>query len=103
MEHVTCLCGQEAGSKKEQLKAAADGKYDKDKILMLGDAPGDMEAADSIGALFYPIIPKYENDCWAKLQFEGFKRFTDGTFKGEYEDNIRSVFDASLPEYSPKK
>lgn len=103
LEYVTCLCGQEAGSKKEQLKAAADGRYDKDKILMLGDAVGDMEAADSIGALFYPIMPKSENDCWVNLEKEGLLKFFEGSFKGAYEEELRQKFDACLPEYSPEK
>ena len=74
-----------------------------DKILMLGDAVGDMEAADSIGALYYPIMPKSENDCWIAFEKEGLKKFIDCNFKGEYEDGLRKKFDICLPEYLPEK
>ncbi len=100
---VTCLCGMEAGSKKEQLKAAAEGRYDKDKILMLGDAPGDMDAAKYIDALFFPIIPKRENESWEEFEKEGLKRFINGEFAGEYENRLASEFNASLPPYAPVK
>src|SRR5205814_5310386 len=49
---VTMIAGQEMGTKTEHLKFAAVGKYAPEKILMIGDAPGDFKAAKSNGALF---------------------------------------------------
>ena len=45
------------GTKKEHLKLAASAKYPPEKILMIGDAPGDYQAAKSNQALFFPIVP----------------------------------------------
>ena len=45
LDDVELLCGQEVGSKEEILHLTAEGKYPGDHILMMGDAPGDMEAA----------------------------------------------------------
>ncbi|MDR2078502.1 MAG: HAD family hydrolase, partial [Treponema sp.] len=61
------VAGQEAGSKKNQLRLGAQGKYPPRHILMIGDAPGDMEAADAVEALFYPIIPGKEEQSWTTL------------------------------------
>ena len=36
---VHLIAGQERGTKSEHLKYAAAGKYDKNRILMIGDAP----------------------------------------------------------------
>jgi phosphoglycolate phosphatase-like HAD superfamily hydrolase len=57
--YVAVIAGQEVGSKKDTLKAAADAGYAKEKFLMIGDAPGDMKAARANGALFYPIVRRY--------------------------------------------
>ncbi|MBQ3074735.1 MAG: HAD family hydrolase, partial [Clostridia bacterium] len=55
--------GQESGTKKEII-ASLKGNYDPDKILMLGDAPGDRDAARFNGAMFYPICPDEEAQSW---------------------------------------
>ena len=55
---VALIAGQELGSKKEHLALATTGRYDKDKVLMVGDAPGDLAAAEANpGVLFYPVEP----------------------------------------------
>ena len=94
--YTTTIMGQEAGSKKEQLKKAAQGKYDEDKIIMLGDALGDFEAAESINALFYPIFPGNEEKAWENFFKEGLDKFLDGTFKGEYQEKLLDEFNAML-------
>lgn len=66
--HVTALYGLEFGSKSAQLKAAAGGRFDGSHMLMIGDAAGDHEAARSVGAWFYPIIPGEEERCWEQLR-----------------------------------
>ena len=50
--------GQELGTKTEHLKLAAKNKYPPERILMIGDAPGDLNAARANGALFYPITAR---------------------------------------------
>jgi phosphoglycolate phosphatase-like HAD superfamily hydrolase len=98
---VRIICGQEHGSKKEHLAIAAQGKYQDGKILMLGDAPGDLEAARSVGALFYPINPGAEEDSWAGFHQEAAERFFSGSFAGDFQEKIISEFMACLPERPP--
>lgn len=96
--YLKIICGQEYGTKTEHLKYCAVGKYDLDKILMIGDAPGDQKAAEANNVLFFPIIPGREEECWAKLNEEGLNRFFNGTFAGAYEENLKREFSSALPE-----
>lgn len=93
---TTQILGQEAGTKKEQLKLAAKGRYDEDKIIMLGDALGDYEAAKSINALFFPIFPGNEEKAWENFYREGLDKFLNGEFKGEYQNKIIDEFNKML-------
>jgi phosphoglycolate phosphatase-like HAD superfamily hydrolase len=96
-KYVKEIAGQEHGTKTQQLALATAGKYDPDKILMVGDAKGDMEAALNNNVLFFPVIPGKEDESWSLLIDKGFSRFTGGTFRGIYQDNLISDFLASLP------
>jgi len=44
-QYVRVIAGQELGKKQLHLQLAAKGKYPDNRILMVGDAPGDMKAA----------------------------------------------------------
>lgn len=96
--YLGMICGQEHGTKTEHLNYTAKGKYDADKILMIGDAPGDLKAALANEALFFPIIPGQEEAAWDKLNNEGIERFLNGTYAGAYQASLLDDFDAALPE-----
>jgi phosphoglycolate phosphatase-like HAD superfamily hydrolase len=93
------IAGQEHGTKGEHLKYAAKGKYPDDKVLMIGDANGDLKAAKSNGVLFFPINPGKEEASWERLYKEGLGRFFSGTYKGKYEDGLIKEFETYLPEH----
>jgi len=95
---VKMIAGQEMGTKTEHLKFAAAGKYPPDKILMIGDAPGDFKAAKSNAALFYPINPGAEEKSWERFFNEALDRFIAGAYAGAYEAQLVKEFDACLPE-----
>jgi phosphoglycolate phosphatase-like HAD superfamily hydrolase len=95
---VKMIAGQEMGTKTEHLKFAAAAKYGPDKILMIGDAPGDYKAARANGALFFPVNPGNEEASWTRLHEEGIDRFFAGTYAGAYESRLVDEFDACLPE-----
>ena len=97
-QFVRMIAGQEMGTKTEHIKFAAKGKYPADKILMIGDAPGDFKAAKSNGALFYPINPGQEELSWQRFFEEALDRFFAGAYAGDYEAGLVSEFDACLPE-----
>ena len=100
-KYVEVIAGQEMGKKAEHLKFAADGKYEKQHCLMIGDAPGDMKAAKANGILFYPINPGDEIKSWKRFHDEAFDKFIAGDYAGEYEEKLIAEFDACLPENPP--
>ena len=97
--YVRMIAGQEHGTKAEHLKYAARGKYADDKILMIGDAIGDMKAAQSNGVLFFPVNPGKEEESWERLYKEGLDRFFTGTYMGTYQDELIREFETFLPEH----
>jgi phosphoglycolate phosphatase-like HAD superfamily hydrolase len=99
--YVKLIAGQEIGTKTEHLKFAAGGKYPPGQVLMIGDAPGDLKAAKSNGALFYPIVPHREEHSWQYLLEEGLPRFFAGKFAGGFENRLAGEFEASLPDSPP--
>ena len=102
-QYVRMICGQEMGSKKEHLQYGAVGKYDAGKILMVGDAPGDMKAAKANDALFYPINPGKEADSWKRFLEEAADKFLAGEYAGGYEEKVIAEFMTYLPADPPWK
>ena len=102
-KYVEIIAGQEMGTKTEHIRIAADGKYPSDRILMIGDAPGDMKAARGNNALFYPVNPGNEQESWQRLFEEAFDKFIEGEYAGDYEEKLIADFDACLPELPPWK
>jgi phosphoglycolate phosphatase-like HAD superfamily hydrolase len=96
--HVIIIAGQEHGTKAEHLALAAKGKYPDEKILLIGDAFGDLDAALSNGVLFYPVIPGKEDLSWKQFYDDGLEKFLSRTFAGSYQDRLLEAFRRSLPE-----
>ena len=94
---VDVLCCQDSGSKAAciaQLKAKG---YAADHILMVGDAPGDRDAARKNGVLFYPILVRREADSWAGFTQTALPAFLNGSYAADeaaaerrFEENLRT-------------
>ena len=95
------FCGQEFGTKTEHLKYCGGEKYDPDKVLMVGDAPGDLKAAKNNATLFFPIVCGAEEASWKQFAEEALERFFAGTFRGSYQDELLQAFEKALPEKPP--
>jgi phosphoglycolate phosphatase-like HAD superfamily hydrolase len=101
-QYVALIAGQELGTKREHLAlAAAADRYDRDHVLMVGDAPGDLQAAETNGALFYPIDPGREDESWQRFYEEALPRFFAGTYAGPYMAEQVARFEALLPSVPP--
>jgi phosphoglycolate phosphatase-like HAD superfamily hydrolase len=96
---VAAICGQEQGTKKETLTNA--GQYPAEQVLMVGDAPGDFEAAEANGCLFFPINPGAEEASWQRFYEEGIDRFLQRRFAGEYQQQLLAEFETYLPAKPP--
>jgi len=104
LEHyVFTIAGQELGTKSEHIAFCSEGRYDKSKMLMIGDALGDLKAARANGAMFFPINPGEEEESWRRFHQEGLERFFAGTFAGEYEESLIAEFGKHLPDTPPWK
>ncbi len=99
--YVCVIAGQEHGTKTEHITLATKGKYDADKIMMVGDAQGDFRAASENGVCFYPIVPGKEEASWQRFLSEALDKFWAGAYKGRYEAELVKEFDAALPLTPP--
>ena len=61
---------------------------DPEKMLMLGDAPGDMEAAFKNGIHFYPIVAGEEENSWKELLDTYSDIFFEKGFDKELQDKL---------------
>jgi len=98
-KYTVAICGQEIGTKKESLGVAA--KYPANHALMIGDAPGDHQAAVANHALYFPINPGAEEASWRRFFDEGIDRFLADMFAGEYQKELLDEFDRYLPSRPP--
>ena len=96
LSKVIIVGGQETGTKKEMLKCIINKKYDQDKILIIGDSPGDLTAAKSIKAQFFPIIPKKEELSWELFNQSYFKYFFEKKYFGNQERDQINKFNLAL-------
>ena len=98
---VRVIAGQEYGTKAEMIAMATRGKYSDDRILIIGDASGDLLAAQANGVLFYPVVPGRESDSWKRFKTEAFGRFLEGSYSGNYQDSLLKEFKRALPAKPP--
>jgi len=98
---VSVIAGQELGTKAEHIAMATRGRYKPDEVLMIGDAPGDMQAALANLALFYPVNPGHEEESWRRFCDEAYDRFLDGKYSADYQRRLVAEFEALLPETPP--
>ncbi|MBM4034039.1 MAG: HAD family hydrolase [Planctomycetes bacterium] len=99
--HAALICGQEQGKKEDHLRIAAKDKYPPHRILMIGDAPGDLKAARLNGALFFPVNPGHEEQSWQLFFNEACGRFLAEQYAGDYAAALIEEFDKYLPSTPP--
>jgi phosphoglycolate phosphatase-like HAD superfamily hydrolase len=99
--YTAVIAGQEMGTKAEHLRLAAAGRYAPERVLMIGDAPGDLAAARANRALFYPVNPRREADSWKRLFDEALDRFFAGGYEGSFETALIADFETILPDTPP--
>lgn len=101
--YVQVIAGQEMGSKAEHLKMAMEGRWSSDKVLMIGDALGDLKAAKANDAMFYPINPGHEDASWKRFSESIIDRAIEGSYRGQTMDQAIAEFEGYLPEVPPWK
>ena len=84
MDKVSFVMSQKDGSKSHCIASLISKGYDKSKILMIGDSPGDYEAANDNNISFYPITPGKEVESWETLKNQGWEEFKLGMLNPSY-------------------
>ena len=79
------ILAQNAGSKAYCIQELVKHGYDKEKVMMTGDAPGDHDAAKKNGVFYYPILVRHEKESWIEFKETAVSRLVDGTYGGEYQ------------------
>lgn len=100
-QYMQVVAGQEMGSKAEHVQYAASGKYPANHIMLIGDAPGDRDAAAKAGCLYYPILPGEEKKSWLRFTAEALPKFLKEEFEGAYQESLIEEFNAKLPDTVP--
>jgi phosphoglycolate phosphatase-like HAD superfamily hydrolase len=78
LDYAFDVAGQEEGPKASCLAARSGGRSASGSVLVVGDAPGDLEAARCTSSAFFPIIPGREEACWSLFVSTGLPRFLEG-------------------------
>lgn len=92
-KYTSFVCGQEYGAKKDIISALKK-QYGEGEVMMIGDAIGDLKAADDSGVSFYPIYPNREDNSWKEF----FEVTADTFINGEYTSEKQNVYVEKLNE-----
>jgi len=79
LENVDILLCQDAGSKAHCIGELLKKGYTPDHVLMVGDAPGDRDAAKKNDVYYYPILVRREQDSWLQVP-DAFQKLVNGVY-----------------------
>ena len=96
MEYVDIVLAQDVGTKSFCIREMQKKGYQPDRVLMVGDAPGDCEAAVGNGVLYYPILVRREEESWKRFLKEALPKFLNQNYQGEYQEERMAEFRQNL-------
>ena len=94
--HADVIFGQEVGSKANSIAVMLRCGYEGRKVMMVGDAMGDAQAAAANGVAFVPILPGREAESWRRLQEEALPKLLHGTFSHSYQNELLAALRSAL-------
>jgi phosphoglycolate phosphatase-like HAD superfamily hydrolase len=80
LEHTDIVLAQDVGSKAACIAEMLKFGYDVDKVVMVGDAPGDCDAAEKNGVHYYPILVNHEKESWDEAIAVAFGKLRAGEY-----------------------
>ena len=92
LDHVDILLAQNVGNKAYCIQDLLKKGYDQDKVIMTGDAPGDLEAARSNNVFYYPILVRHEGESWKEFRETAVDKLADSTYGGDYQQKKIAAF-----------
>ena len=91
LEHTDIVLAQDVGSKAACIKEMLKFGYDPAKVIMIGDAPGDCDAAEKNGVYYYPILVGHEKESWDEAIAVAFGKLQEGRY-AEYGAKKKQEF-----------
>ncbi len=98
LDYTDVVLAQDSGSKSYCISRLLKRGYAPEKVLMCGDAPGDLEAAKQNGVCFYPILADREAESWEEFRETGLKHLLEQTYSGPYQREKTEQFLMRLKE-----
>ena len=95
LEHTDIVLAQDVGSKAACIAEMLRFGYDLEKVVMVGDAPGDCDAAEKNGVWYYPILVNKEKASWDEAIAVAFGKLQNGKY-AEYEAQKKKEFLVNL-------
>ena len=95
IQYADLVLTQENGTKTACIRRLMEMGYNKEQVLMVGDAPGDCDAAEENGVGFFPILVEHEQDSWEELRFVGLHMLKNGLLE-EYLAEQKRAFLSNL-------
>ena len=80
LKHTDIVLAQDIGSKAACIKEMLKFGYDIDKVVIIGDAPGDCDAAEKNGVHYYPILVNHEKESWDEAIAVAFGKLQVGQY-----------------------
>ena len=81
LEHTDIVLAQDVGSKAACIREMLKFGYDPNKVVMIGDAPGDSDAAERNGVHYYPILVNHEKESWDEAIAVAFGKIQSGEYE----------------------
>ena len=95
LRHTDIVLAQDVGSKAACIEAMLKFGYDPNKVVMVGDAPGDCDAAEKNHVHYYPILVNHEKESWEEAVAVAFPKLCCGAYapygaekKQEFLENL---------------
>ena len=80
LEYTDIVLAQDIGSKAACIAAMLKFGYDPNKVVMIGDVPGDCDAAEKNGVHYYPILVNHEKESWDEAITTAFSKLQAGEY-----------------------
>lgn len=92
LPHTDIVLAQDAGSKAFCIGELLKAGYEKEHVLMCGDAPGDLDAAQRNGVFYYPILVRREKESWEEFREKAVNKLLEGSYGGSYQQEKIEAF-----------
>ena len=96
LDYVDIIMAQDVGSKAYCIGEMLKKGYSLQNVMMVGDAPGDYDAARKNGVFYYPILVRKEKASWEEFKETAVTRLVGGRYEGEFQNSKIEQFLTNL-------